>query len=120
MRTMGRIGLVALTILGLVAGAADAKTGRRATSDSGAPDATLRIQQKSVALGIGYQWGSGTLSFRRRSYPFKIDGLAVNAVGASKSEAIGYVYNLKSVSDLPPIRPSRRAEPPAAARASRA
>jgi hypothetical protein len=101
MRTMCRIGLVALVVVGLAAGAADAKTRRRATTDSGAPDATLRIQQKSVALGIGYQWGSGTLSFHRRTYPFKIDGLAVNAVGAAKSEAIGYVYNLKSVADFP-------------------
>jgi hypothetical protein len=94
------MGLVALLGLGLAAGAADAKTRRRATSDSGAPDATLRIEQKSVALGIGYQWGSGTLLFRERTYPFKIDGLSVNAVGASKSEAIGYVYNLKSVNDF--------------------
>ena len=101
MRTFGTMGLAALMVLGLAGGAADAKSKRHATGDSGAPDATLRIEQKSVALGIGYQWGSGTLSFRRRSYPFKIDGLAVNAVGASKSEAIGYVYNLKSVSDFP-------------------
>jgi hypothetical protein len=100
MRTIATMGLVALLGLGLAAGAADAKTRRRATSDSGAPDATLRIEQKSVALGIGYQWGSGTLLFRGRTYPFKIDGLSVNAVGASKSEAIGYVYNLKSVNDF--------------------
>ena len=100
MRTIATMGLVALLGLGLAAGAADAKTRQRATSDSGAPDATLRIEQKSVALGIGYQWGSGTLLFRGRTYAFKIDGLSVNAVGASKSEAIGYVYNLKSVNDF--------------------
>lgn len=100
MRTIGTMGLVALMILGLVGGAADAKTKQRATSDSGAPDATLRIEQTSVALGIGYQWGRGTLSFQRRTYSFKIDGLAVNAIGASRSEAIGYVYNLKSVGDF--------------------
>src|SRR5262249_52162833 len=63
MRTIGTMGLVAVLALGLVTGAAEAKTRRRATSDSGAPDATLRIEQKSVALGIGYQWGRGTLSF---------------------------------------------------------
>lgn len=100
MRTIGTMGLATLLVVGLAAGAADAKTTRRATSDSGAPDATLRIEQTSVALGIGYQWGRGTLTFRRRSYPFKIDGLAVNAVGASRSEAIGYVYNMKSVSEF--------------------
>ena len=99
MRTIGTMGLVAFLVLGLATGAGEART-RRATRDSGAPDATLRIEQKSVALGIGYQWGSGTLLFRGRTYPFKIDGLSVNAVGASKSEAIGYVYNLKSVTDL--------------------
>jgi hypothetical protein len=100
MRSIGTMGLVAVLALGLVTGAAEARTRRSATSDSGAPDATLRIEQKSVALGIGYQWGSGTLLFRGRTYPFKIDGLSVNAVGASKSEAIGYVYNMKSLSDF--------------------
>jgi hypothetical protein len=99
-RTIGRIGIVALVVAGLAVGTADAETKRRASSDSGAPDATLRLEQKSVAVGIGYSWGGGTLSFRGHSYPFKIDGLAVNAVGASRSEAIGYVYNLSSVGDF--------------------
>jgi hypothetical protein len=55
---------------------------------------------KSVAVGIGWTWGSGTLRCGSRTYPFKIDGLSVNAVGASKSDATGYVYNLKNVRDF--------------------
>ena len=99
MRMIGRIGLVAAVVLGLLAGPADAKRTRR-RSRGEQPSATLRLESKSVAVGIGYQWGSGTLRFRGRSYPFKVDGLSVNAVGVSASDATGNVYNLKNLSDF--------------------
>jgi hypothetical protein len=96
MRMIGRIGIVATIVVGLLVGGADAR--RRSSHDT--PSATLRIQSKSVAVGVGFQWGNGTLRFRGRNYPFKMDGLAVNAVGVSSSDAIGYVYNLHRVSDF--------------------
>ena len=95
MRMIGRIGIVATIIVGLLVGGADARRSSRET-----PSATLRIQSKSVAVGVGFQWGNGTLRYRGRNYPFKMDGLAVNAVGVSSSDAIGYVYNLHRVSDF--------------------
>jgi hypothetical protein len=96
MRMIGRIGIVATIIVGLLVGGADAR--RRSSRE--APSATLRIQSKSVAVGVGFQWGNGTLRYRGRNYPFKMDGLAVNAVGVSSVDAIGYVYNLHRLSDF--------------------
>ena len=53
-----------------------------------------------MAVGIGFSWGNGTLRCKGKSYPFKVDGLSVNAVGASRSDATGNVYNLKNVKDF--------------------
>jgi len=64
------------------------------------PDATLTLSEGSVAVGIGWSWGKGTLSFQGKTYPVKIDGLAVAEVGVTKAEATGNVYNLKSLDDL--------------------
>ena len=94
----GRIGIVAVVTAGLLVGGADAKTRRR--SSGAQPSGTLRLESKSVAVGVGFQWGNGTLRFRGRNYPFKVDGLSVNAVGVSASDATGNVYNLKNVSDF--------------------
>jgi hypothetical protein len=96
MKTLARIGIVALLMVGLLAGGAEAKKKR---SSSGA-SCTVRIVSKSVAVGIGWSWGDGTLRCGKKTRPFKIDGLSVNAVGASKSDATGYVYNLRNISDF--------------------
>ena len=95
---IGRIGIVAVVTAGLLVGGADAKTRRRSSGEQ--PSGTLRLESKSVAVGVGFQWGNGTLRFRGKNYPFKVEGLSVNAVGVSASDATGYVYNLKNVSDF--------------------
>ncbi len=98
MKRMGRIGWALLLAATLVAmGAADVHAKKK--SGAGA-SATLTLQTKSVSVGVGWSWGSGRLRFKGRTYPFKIDGLAINAVGVSASEATGYVYNLKRLSDF--------------------
>lgn len=97
MRNPGRIALAALLAACLIASGADAK---RKSSGSGGASATLSLQTKSVAIGVGWSWGSGTLRFQGKSYPFRIDGVSVNAVGVAASDATGYVYNLKSLADF--------------------
>jgi hypothetical protein len=64
------------------------------------PDATLHLSTGSVALGIGYTWGNGVLTYQGKEYPFSIDGLSVVDVGISKAEANGTVYNLKRLEDF--------------------
>jgi hypothetical protein len=101
MTTIGRIGLVALLAVALLAGGAEAKAKKKRRASSGEqPSATLSLEAKSVAVGVGWSWGNGTLRYRGKTYPFKIGGLAVNALGVSQSDATGYVYNLKNLSDF--------------------
>jgi len=97
--TFGSVTLVALLVVSVLANGAEARAKSRASSGD-RPDATLTLESKSVAVGIGYSWGHGTLRYRGKLYPFKVDGLAVNAVGASRSDATGNVYNLKNLQDF--------------------
>ena len=64
------------------------------------PDATLRLSHGSVAAGIGYSWGSGTLTYRGKEYPVKVNGLALGKVGISGGSASGEVYHLKNIEDF--------------------
>jgi hypothetical protein len=55
----------------------------------------------SAAAGVGWTWGSGTLTLLNgKEYHFKISGLDVIAVGYKQASAVGKVYDLKKVSDF--------------------
>jgi hypothetical protein len=64
------------------------------------PDATLKLSGGSVAAGIGFSWGSGTLTYKGKEYPIEVKGLSVGDVGVTKVEATGKVYNLKDLADF--------------------
>jgi hypothetical protein len=63
-------------------------------------DATLHLSTGSVAVGIGFTWGSGVLTYQGKEYPFSIGGLSIVDVGISQAEATGSVYNLKRLEDF--------------------
>jgi hypothetical protein len=87
---------LAITALGLTA----LLTAPSIARDDKTPDATIRISEGSVAVGIGWTWGRGDVNYKGKTYHFKIEGLSVAEVGVTKAEATGSVYNLKSVDDL--------------------
>ena len=64
------------------------------------PDATLRLSGGSFALGIGFRWGSGTLSYKGKQYPVKVNGLSIGKVGMTGVSAYGEVFNLKHLQDF--------------------
>ena len=64
------------------------------------PDATIRLSTGSVALGIGFTWGSGVLTYQGKEYPIRIDGLSVADVGISEASANEPVSNLKKLEDF--------------------
>ena len=64
------------------------------------PDATLRLSTGGFAIGIGVNWGSGTLTYKGKNYPVKVKGLSVGRVGATSSSAYGEVFNLKHLQDF--------------------
>lgn len=63
-------------------------------------DATLTLSSGSVAAGIGFTWGSGTLTYRGKVYPIDVKGLSIADVGISELETTGKVYNLKNLDDF--------------------
>jgi hypothetical protein len=72
---------------------------RAATHESKA-DATLRFSGGSFAVGIGVSWGSGTLTYKGKDYPVKVNGLTIGRVGVTSASAYGKVYNLKHLRDF--------------------
>ena len=71
-----------------------------ATAGEKKPDATLKLSGGSMAVGIGWSWGKGTLTYKGKTYPFKVEGLSVGDVGVTKAEATAKVYNLKKLEDF--------------------
>src|SRR5271154_2015982 len=85
--------LVVGVVMALFAGSAVA-------ADAKKPDATVKLSEGSVAAGIGWSWGRGTLNFQGKLYHFKVEGLSVGEVGYTSAKANGNVYNLKSLDDF--------------------
>ena len=64
------------------------------------PAATLELSEGSVAAGIGFSWGKGTLTYAGKTYPVKVDGLSVGEVGITRATATANVFNLKKLEDF--------------------
>ncbi len=71
-----------------------------ALAQDAAPDATVDLTGGSVAAGVGYTWGRGTLHYQGKDYPFTLKGLSVPAVGAERIQASGEVFHLASLADF--------------------
>jgi hypothetical protein len=79
-----------------LAGAAHAEPSTPAAT----PSATFTLTGRSVAIGVGVSWGSGTLSYQGKEYKVAVKGFAVGGVGVSSAEASGKVYNLTKLADF--------------------
>ena len=90
MNRIKRIGLL-LIISGVLTGFAQA---------ADKPDATIRLTSGSVAAGIGWSWGKGTLTYKGKEYPISVKGLSLGKVGITKATASGEVYHLKTLKDF--------------------
>lgn len=64
------------------------------------PDATVRMTGKSIAVGVGYSWGSGVLTYKGKEYPFTVTGISAGDIGITSVELSGNVSNLKSLDDF--------------------
>jgi hypothetical protein len=64
------------------------------------PDATVDLTAGSVGVGVGVNWGKGTLHYQGRSIPIAVKGLSVGDVGARSITASGEVYHLTQLSDF--------------------
>ena len=80
-------------MLALLAGSALAQGAKK-------PDATVKLSEGSVAVGIGWSWGKGVLTYKGKTHPFKVEELSVGEVGITKAEATGNVFSLKKIEDF--------------------
>ena len=71
-----------------------------AFADDKKVDAVLKLTEGSVAVGIGWSWGHGTLTYMGKSYKVKVDGVSLGEVGLTNAKAKGNVYNLKKIEDF--------------------
>jgi len=62
---------------------------------------TITFKTRAVAVGVGYEWGKGTLKMYDGSvHTFKVKGVSVIDIGVSEVEAKGKVYHLVTPKDL--------------------
>jgi hypothetical protein len=92
------LSLLASVFVSAAVSAADAPP----VSEGAIPSGYVWLSGGSVAIGIGYAWGHGTLynSKDQKEYKFKLSGVSVVDVGAASLTAEGEVYNLTKPSDL--------------------
>jgi hypothetical protein len=66
------------------------------------PSAYVWLSGGSIAIGIGYAWGHGTLYYSKdqKEYKFKLSGVSVADVGGASITAEGEVYHLSKPADL--------------------
>lgn len=69
-------------------------------ADAAAPDATLTLRGGSVAIGVGFVWARGRLTYKGKTYPVKLSGVSVVDVGVAHIGATGNVYNLTTLQDF--------------------
>jgi hypothetical protein len=64
------------------------------------PSGTIELSGGTLAAGIGYTWGSGTLIFGGKKYDLSVSGISLANAGFSGYTASGTVYNLKQLSEF--------------------
>jgi hypothetical protein len=53
-----------------------------------------------IAVGVGYTWGSGILTYKGKEYLFKARGVSALGAGAEKVSGTAEVYHLNALQDF--------------------
>ena len=96
------LSLFVIVFVSGVAAAAEGASSSSAVAEGAIPSAYMWLSGGSVAIGIGYTWGHGTLynSKDQKEYKFKLSGVSIADVGGAGITAEGEVYNLTTPADL--------------------
>jgi hypothetical protein len=99
---MHRLAVAAIAVLsiGALAGCSSQPPPAAPTANLGATDGTISFTGGAVAVGVGFQWGNGTLTYQGRQYPFRMEGLSVVDVGVTRVSGSGTVRNLRKLADF--------------------
>src|SRR5579862_1390017 len=96
------LSIVATVFVSAAAAAADGASSQPPIAEGAVPSAYVWLSGGSVAIGIGYTWGHGTLynSKDQKQYKFELSGVSIADVGGAGISAEGEVYNLTNPADL--------------------
>jgi hypothetical protein len=96
------IAMVSSICIGALAGCSSQPPAAPATAaaNPAATEGTVTFSGGAVAIGIGYQWANGTLTYQGRQYAFRMTGLSVVDIGAARVTGSGTVRNLRNVADF--------------------
>jgi hypothetical protein len=64
------------------------------------PSGSVKISSQSIAIGVGVNWGDGTLTYQGKTHAFSVNGLSVADLGVSSVTSTGEVFNLNKLSDF--------------------
>jgi hypothetical protein len=96
------LSFLATVFVSAIAAAANGASSPPAVPEGAIPSGYVWFSGGSVAIGIGYTWGHGTLYYSKdqKQYKFKLSGVSIADVGGAGITAEGEVYNLASPADL--------------------
>jgi hypothetical protein len=83
----------------LVAAAATVVLAAAAHAQTSAP-AKITFHGRGASAGVGFSWGAATLEFEGKSYPVRVDGFVLGAVGTASIDGVGQVTGLTKAEDL--------------------
>jgi hypothetical protein len=69
-------------------------------SPSYAETGRVRLKVTSVGFIVGVGGGSGTLTFRGKSYPLRLSGVSAGTIGAAGMDLVGTAANLRTAADI--------------------
>jgi hypothetical protein len=65
------------------------------------PSGSIKFEIYKAGLVVGVSGGSGTLTYKGKSYPLSIGGISLGAtIGVSKAEFVGDVFHLTAPEDI--------------------
>ena len=64
-------------------------------------DASVQMTGTTVAAGIGYGWGHGTITYHGTEHAFCVHGVSVGDVGIAHIHAEGLVFHMNHLHDFP-------------------
>src|SRR5260370_40007701 len=97
---VGLIAAVSVSSAGVAGG--DSASAAPPVAEGAIPTGYVWFSGGSLAVGIGYTWGHGTLYYSKdqQQYKFKLSGVSVADIGGAGITAEGEGYNLGNPADL--------------------
>jgi hypothetical protein len=69
-------------------------------ADDAVPDATLQLHGGTFAVGVGFLWGKGTLTYQGVDHKFIVSGVSIGDLGGARITASGPVSHMVNLSDF--------------------